>query len=80
MGWCAVGEAQNVSSVPDMVVEEVLVIPDYPHAWWKREEVKVGRLVQLSDMLGRPGDYRVYRVTGVWDEGASLKLEAGRGF
>lgn len=66
----------NRPSVPDMKVEEVFVIPDYPHAWWKREEVKIGRIVQLSNMLGRPGDYRIYRVTDIWDEGASLTLES----
>lgn len=71
-------EVLGMSAVPDMKIEEVFVIPDYPHAWWEREEVKVGCLVQLSDCLGRPGDYRIYRVTGIWDGGASLKLEAER--
>ena len=56
-----------------MRVEEVFVIPDYPHAWWRRPEVKVGRLVQLADYLGRKGDYRLYRVKAVWDEGAELE-------
>ena len=58
-----------------MKVEEVFVIPDYPHAWWRRPEVKVGRLVQLEDAFGRgrKGNYRVYRVKAVWDEGVEVE-------
>lgn len=55
-----------------MKVEEVFVIPDYPHAWWRRPEVKVGRLVQVAN-FGRKGDYGVYRVKAVWDEGVELE-------
>ena len=52
--------------------ETVFVIPPYPHAWWRREEIQEGVLVTL----GWPdGDGRIFRVTGIWDGGASLKQE-----
>lgn len=58
-----------------MKVEEVFVIPDYPHAWWRRPEVKVGRLVRLANYFGRKGDYGVYRVKEIWDEGVELEAQ-----
>lgn len=57
------------------IQETVYVIPPYPHNWWEREEIEEGVLVQL----GWPeGDDTIYRVTGVWDGGASLVEEKRR--
>jgi hypothetical protein len=60
------------------VKQTVFVIPDYPHAWWRHPEIKVGSLVRLDDYFGRKGDYRVYEVISIWDEGAEVRLHEVR--
>lgn len=52
----------------------VYVIPNYPHAWWRRSWIKPGVLVTAWDDRNAIGEKGIWRVTDVWADGAELTL------